>query len=315
MKKKRFANPLVSVIVPNYCHAKYLEQRLESIVNQTYRNFEIIILDDCSPDGGASRTVIERYRDNPHVSHIVYNEVNSGSTFKQWALGLKLAKGELCWIAESDDFCEVTLLEHLVPAFEQNDDLVIAYAPVVYVDESGQQFACYSKEGREQIVKSRDFIVKYLCPDNCIQNASCALFLRQAALSIDPDFVNHGGISDWWFWFEIAELGKIAIVNKHLSYFRRHENTVTLNSIKDGTNLVHEKEYLEFVCRKYQIPGWRMRYLYHYHANSKRDLPFNNAEIRARMARLWDFDHRYCFIDRVLHRLLNELRQRFLIRL
>ena len=74
--------PLVSIIVPNYNHARFLTERFESILSQTYHNFELIILDDCSTDNSCE--VIERYRENPHVSQIVYNEKNCGNTFEQW---------------------------------------------------------------------------------------------------------------------------------------------------------------------------------------------------------------------------------------
>ena len=97
--------PLVSIIVPNYNHAKYLSARMDSILNQTFQDFEVIILDDCSTDN--SRTVIDSYRDCEKVSNIVYNEVNSGSPFIQWNRGVSLARGSLIWIADTDDFCQI----------------------------------------------------------------------------------------------------------------------------------------------------------------------------------------------------------------
>ena len=92
--------PTVSVIVPNYNHAPYLRQRIESILDQSHQDFELILLDDCSTDG--SRDIMESYRGDPRVSHIVYNEANSGSTFRQWDKGIELAQGECVWVAESD---------------------------------------------------------------------------------------------------------------------------------------------------------------------------------------------------------------------
>ncbi len=68
--------PTVSVIVPNYNHASFLKQRINSILEQTYQDFELILLDDCSTDN--SREILEQYRSNPHVSHIAHNEINSG---------------------------------------------------------------------------------------------------------------------------------------------------------------------------------------------------------------------------------------------
>lgn len=84
----------VSVIIPNYCHAAYLEQRIDSVLSQTYQDFEVIILDDNSPDDGLSRMVIEKYRENLSESHIVYNEENSGCTFEEYDKGISFAEGE-----------------------------------------------------------------------------------------------------------------------------------------------------------------------------------------------------------------------------
>ena len=64
-------HPFVSVIIPNYNHSDYLDIRINSILNQTYTNYELIILDDCSTDN--SKEVIGKYANNPHVSCILLN--------------------------------------------------------------------------------------------------------------------------------------------------------------------------------------------------------------------------------------------------
>ena len=96
--------PAVSVILPNYNHSSFLKKRIDSIINQSFQDFDIIILDDCSTD--CSREIIEEYRSNVNITNIVYNEINSGSTFKQWKKGIELAKGKFIWIAESDDYAD-----------------------------------------------------------------------------------------------------------------------------------------------------------------------------------------------------------------
>ena len=96
--------PVVSVIIPNYNYALYLKKRIESILNQTYTDYELILLDDASTDNSVE--ILEKYKDNPHVSHILVNEKNSGSPFQQWAKGISLARGKWIWIAEADDVAE-----------------------------------------------------------------------------------------------------------------------------------------------------------------------------------------------------------------
>jgi Glycosyltransferases involved in cell wall biogenesis len=104
---------MVTVIIPNFNHAAFLKQRIESVLNQTFQDFEMIVIDDCSAD--ESREVIEAYRNHPKVSQVVYNEQNSGSAFKQWVKGVALAKGDWIWIAESDDWAEHDFLERMMP--------------------------------------------------------------------------------------------------------------------------------------------------------------------------------------------------------
>src|SRR4051812_33606058 len=116
---------LVSVVIPNYNHAPYLRTRIDSVLNQSYQEVEVIILDDCSTDD--SRSIIEEYRSHPKVSAIVYNERNTGSPFIQWNKGVGLAKGELIWIAESDDTCHPLMLSTVLERMNVDGNIGISY--------------------------------------------------------------------------------------------------------------------------------------------------------------------------------------------
>ncbi|HVB58282.1 MAG TPA: glycosyltransferase family 2 protein, partial [Candidatus Acidoferrales bacterium] len=99
--------PTVSVIVPNYNHARFLRKRIDSVLQQTFQDFELILLDDCSTDD--SRSILSSYAGDPRI-RIEFNDANSGSTFKQWNKGVRLARGKYVWIAESDDYAGEKLL-------------------------------------------------------------------------------------------------------------------------------------------------------------------------------------------------------------
>src|SRR2546430_11315204 len=116
--------PAVSVIVPNYNHARFLRRRIDTVLGQTFLDFELILLDDCSTDN--SRDILTAYADDSRV-RIEFNAKNSGSTFKQWNKGVRLAKGKYVWIAESDDYADEQLLERLVGVLEEEPEVTFAY--------------------------------------------------------------------------------------------------------------------------------------------------------------------------------------------
>lgn len=226
---------LVSVIIPNYNHGKYLEQRIESVLNQTYPHIELIILDDCSPDD--SMSVIERYRHHSKISHIVRNEINVGSPFKQWAKGIELAKGEFVWIAESDDWCEPTMLNYLVEGMQQDDRCAISYCQSYCV--IGNQIKWQSNHPKlMEVVESGRFIREYLCPNPAIFNASMAIWRRHKFNDISMDFLNYRFSGDWVFWIELAKTGNVCINGRLLNYFRKHESDVSTHAYASGLNFV-----------------------------------------------------------------------------
>lgn len=286
-------NPKVSVIIPNYCHAQFLVERIESVLGQTYQDFELILLDDCSPDGGASRALIERYRCNPHVSHIVYNDVNSGSAFSQWHKGIKLAKGEYIWIAESDDSCDNTLLETLLRQIAKNQ-AVMAFCKSFDYDEKGRvsRYHVQSALGCDFVLEGTDFIKEYLIRGNIVANASSVVFRRDVAMSVDTQYAQMKAIGDWLFWIMLAERGKVCFVNKELNYFRLHSQNITKMNFITGTGSREDIIVFNYLVKNGLLKGRRKESIWLTRTHWFTTLPYDKETMSVLMHQ-WDRYHIY----------------------
>lgn len=223
--------PLVSVIVPNYNHAPYLKQRLDSIFNQTFQDFEVIILDDCSTDN--SKEIIEEYRNRPQISHIVYNETNSGSPFKQWAKGFELAQGEYIWIAESDDWAENNFLEEIVPLLDSNNSVALAFSASTIVYTNKKSF--HTPYANDTIIDGKVFIKNKMLLGNSISNASAVVFRKSSLYKISNQYLNFKNAGDYLFWILICQTGSVAFKAESLNNFRQHSTNTTSQSQINGT--------------------------------------------------------------------------------
>lgn len=281
-------SPLVSVIIPNYNHAKYLPTRIESVLSQTYKNYEVIILDDNSTDN--SIDIIKRYEDNPHVSHIILNNKNSGSTFIQWEKGFNVAKGELIWIAESDDDCESILLETLTKEFIQDENCVLAFCKSIKINSDGKPF---DKVGFEVSLhmSGLEFIKKHLCHHNYIANASGVVFKKSTLEKIDWTFTNYKGCGDWIAWIEIAKCGNIAYSNLPLNFFRIHNTNTTKKQAFSGKNEIEGMEVYRFMRKKGYI-GYkemlRARISHIYSVKYGKQHTFYSEETREEIMECWE---------------------------
>lgn len=241
--------PKVSVIVPNYNHAHFLKQRLDSIFFQTFRDFEVIILDDCSSDN--SRDVIEEYRSNPLVSHIVYNERNSGSPFKQWAKGFNLAKGEYIWIAESDDWAELNFLETLLPILDSHKTLSLAFCNSHWFSPTLNKHSdIFSKDC---FIKGNKFFSQYMATHNSICNASCVLFKKSLISEINPDYQTFFGCGDWLFWIELSWRGDVFYTTKILNHFRQFGNRASDKNNLSGNAYKEHLKILQYLQKKRKL--------------------------------------------------------------
>ena len=243
------ARPKVTVIVPNYNHAKFLPERLNSVFNQTYTNLEVILMDDCSSD--ISREILQEYASRDSRAKLVFNEKNSGSTFKQWNKGIGLATGEYVWIAESDDAADLQLVEVLIGQLEKNPDAGLAYCQSWLMDDSGKKTLAqniYEEYGHTNFCAAGKSIVeKYMAANNVIPNASAVLMRKAVLLQVGPAPEHMRLAGDWLFWVRYLMQTSICFVNQPLNFFRYHTNNVRSSSLRGGLNLVEMARVLGYV--------------------------------------------------------------------
>ncbi len=228
--------PKVSVIVPNYNHELFLRRRLTSIYGQTYKNIEVILMDDSSSD--RSRSLMEEYATSyPDITFTVYNNKNSGGPFRQWAKGIKAATGDLVWIAESDDYCDERFLEVLVRCFE-DEAVLLAYANCCFVDKNENpmrdvfenylsDLECSWKWSNSYVETAHNEVQTALGIKNTIPNASGVLFRRPIDLPLldDESWLSMSVAGDWVFYLHIIRGGKVAYSTETTNFFRRYEGS------------------------------------------------------------------------------------------
>ncbi|MDX8396286.1 MAG: glycosyltransferase family 2 protein [Mariprofundaceae bacterium] len=247
---KSSKNPRVSVVIPNYNYEIFLDERINSILNQSFDDYEIIFLDDASTDGS-----VEMVRNifGEKIKEIVVNKQNSGSPFVQWNRGVRMAKGEFVWIAEADDTCTPNFLERMVQAMDKSSSIGLAYCNTTPIDVAGavinegffNQYVSdldpsrwHSDFSAEGINEVKD----YLSKKNPITNVSGVLFRRDAFMQAGyaPEDMRMCG--DWLAYCKVLHVSDVAFVASPMNFHRQHPNKQTLNSV---LNLTYFREYLQ----------------------------------------------------------------------
>ena len=249
------SNIKLSVIVPNYNYARFMFQRLYSILNQDYKIYELIILDDCSKDN--SREVIDELSSKlkKYINiKLAYNDTNSGSAFKQWQKGFEMATGDYVWIAEADDYCESDLISNLIKPIKNNNKVMISYSDTAFIDVFGN-VTMNSIKPEIDIRKTNHWNKSYINNGiNEIENYSylnCTIANVSSCIIKRKDynkFLNMSGkfhqAGDWLLYVNIMAMGDIAYTDKVLNYYRLHGDNVssTMNHQKhiEEINKIHQ---------------------------------------------------------------------------
>ena len=244
--------PKVTVLVPSFNHGCYLRKRIESIMAQTYGNFELIVIDDCSSDDSAA--VITSLQGMYGFKYIANNK-NSGTPFAAWEHILHLALGDYIWICESDDYADPIFLDCAVKAITNVPNAVIAYCDSWIIDENDHQVdhtdtyfhdiwresrwdKSFNQNGNEELNR-------FQLRGQTVPNMSSMLFSAAAFRKAFRPFMKKLKLTgDWLFVGLLMKYGAVVYFKETLNNFRRHEITARVQ-VKSA------RSQAEFILTKY----------------------------------------------------------------
>jgi glycosyltransferase involved in cell wall biosynthesis len=232
----------VSVVVPNYNYAHYMQKRLGSIFSQTYPVHEIIVLDDCSTDNSLEAIEVVANDWNREV-RLVANAQNSGSVFAQWRKAAQLATGEFLWIAEADDLSRSDFLAWLMPPLCADRDVRLAFSDSCPIRDDGSPMGESYKPYYATVepgaltsshtFSSAEFARRFLSIKNLILNVSAVVWRRDALLraldACEADLRSFRMAGDWRLYLQalVEPHARVAYEAEPLNLHRRHDQSVT----------------------------------------------------------------------------------------
>ena len=223
--------PRVSVVLPNFNYARYLKERIRSILSQTETDIELLYLDDASTD--ESNQIAEQFAGDPRMKLTLFTE-NSGAVYKRWNDGARMATGDWLWFAGADDSAHPAFLETLLAGLEQNPGAGIAHCKIATIDSAGRLLAVdwladpalqahmsedYRAEGHDEAVR--------LTAGCFLSSASAMLLNREAFLAAGAFDVRLWSAADWHLYLSMLLKCGITYSAKPLVYYRAHQATVT----------------------------------------------------------------------------------------
>lgn len=266
MNTKAF--PLVSVLIPAYNHENYIQETIESIINQTYPNIELIILDDGSKDKTWEKiTELKPKCENRFVKIHFETKQNEGTCITLNKL-LKLSSGEFVYIIASDDLAKPQAIEKEVKFLQNNPDYALAVGDNEYVDSMGKQifrtqkaFTSNIKNAKYKTVKeflssklkidflSDDFgSYKTLYKENYIPNG---YLIRKNIFETIGNFTKNAPLEDFWLMLQISKYKKMKYIDEILFSYRIHDTNTIGNSTRMRELTTQTRNYEQKLLEKY----------------------------------------------------------------
>lgn len=215
---KKSPSPKISVLMSVYNGSDYLRESIESILNQTFTDFEFIIINDCSTDNTGD--ILSEYADKDERIKLFNNEENIGLT-KSLNKGLKLAKGKYIARQDADDVSLPQRFEKQVAVLDKHPEAVLISCELEVINSEG---AFVKKEKRSC---DPQWVPWYLIFYNHIGGHSQVIFRSKTAKELGGYSEAHRYSQDYEFWCRLAKAGDIIILPEALHQLRRHGKGIT----------------------------------------------------------------------------------------
>lgn len=215
-------NPVVSVIMSVYNDKKYVSVAIDSILNQSFKDFEFIIINDGSTD--KTLEILNDYeRKDSRI--VLINQENKGLT-KSLNIGIKKAKGKYIARMDSDDISHPQRLQKQIEFLENNQDYALLGCNVIKIDESSDELE------KNKTKYSYEDIYKRFKYGNCIAHGSVMINKQLIGELLEYD-ENFKYSQDYRLWTKIAKKYKVANTYEHLYYLRLHDNSISKTKLED----------------------------------------------------------------------------------
>ncbi len=248
---------LVSVCIPVYNGEKTIEETIESIINQTYSNIEIIVVDNCSSDNTVS--IVNSINDSR--IKLFTNDENLGMV-GNWNKCLEYVSGEFFIILCADDIIDQNCIEKKLIPLIKNKNIVLSFGAAKIIDEKNNKLYSRHFFSRNCVFSGTDYAKKSFRRRNLYGEPSNVLVRSNAIDRVGMFSKDVIYATDWDYWIRISETGLVSYIDEELYCYRVASNNET-SKIGIINILKNDKTFVESVRRHTNLDLNILDYLFH----------------------------------------------------
>ena len=247
-------DPLVTFVVPCYNLAHLLPECLNSILVQTYRDFEVLVMDNCSPDN--TPEVVQSFQD-PRLQH-VRNQTNIGHV-RNFNKGIAMARGKYVWLVSADDFLTSPhALGRYVEVMERNPQAGYIFSCATTAQDAShtREVPAWAYAGKKDRIWKRRAFLKRLIRNNCLIMSS-VMARKQCYESVGMFSLEMPHANDWYLWCSLALRYDVAYLAEPMACCRVHGESLTaaFNRGNEHLCIADEIKVISRVARDAELAG------------------------------------------------------------